>query len=148
MSRRHRIIVACLLATLACPLSGGCGSRTATVSGRVTFRGKPVNNGSVIVYCSDKQIVRGNLGTDGTYTIPNVPYGSSTVTVQSHSRVPAGLRMAQNLPPSSGGPVQPIVEHGDTLPVALPQKYSVPEESGLRVVVEDGPVTFDIDLKP
>jgi hypothetical protein len=30
----------------------------------------------------------------------------------------------------------------------IPQRYAVPEESGLRVVVEDDPVTFDIDLKP
>jgi hypothetical protein len=148
MSRRHRLIVMGVLAALVCSCAGGCASRTATVTGRVTYRGKPVTNGCVLVYCSDKQIARGNIGADGTYSIPNVPVGSSAVTVQSHARVPAGLRLPQNLPPSSGGPIAPIVEHTDTQRISIPQRYALPEESGLSVVVEDGPVTFDIDLKP
>jgi hypothetical protein len=101
-----------------------------------------------MLYCADKQIVRGNLGPDGTYAIPNVPRGPATVTVQSHARVPAGLRVAQQLPPSSGGPVLPGGGPADPEREPIPPRYAVPEESGLRVVVEGGPVTFDIDLKP
>jgi hypothetical protein len=146
MSSRHRFVAACVLVALAC--ASGCGSRTATVSGRVTYQGKPVANGSVIVYCSDKQIVRGNISADGTYSIPNVPPGTSVVTVQSHMRVPAGLRLHQSPPPSSGGPIPPTVDPADTDRIMIPQRYGFPEESGLVVMVEDGPVTFDIDLKP
>ncbi|MBM3983864.1 MAG: carboxypeptidase regulatory-like domain-containing protein [Planctomycetes bacterium] len=138
----------CWVAVFAA-LAGGCGGpETATVSGRVTFRGKPVTSGSVIVYCSDKQIVRGNIGSDGTYTIPNVPRGALAVTVQSHARVPAGMRLQQNLPPATGGPIPPTVSADDPACVALPPRYAVPEESGLSVQVERGLVTFDIDLKP
>ena len=148
MNRRYRLVATSCLAALGCLFAAGCGSETATVSGRVTYQGKPVTNGSVIVYCSDKQIVRGNLGADGSYSIPNVPRGTSVVTVQTHARVPAGLRLQQNLPPSSGGPIAPTVEHSDTVRVSIPQRYALPEESGLSVVVDHGPVTFDIDLKP
>jgi hypothetical protein len=148
MTPGRRLIAPLVLAALVCPLVGGCGARTATVSGRVTYQGKSVTNGSVLVYCSDKQIVRGNIDADGTYSIPNVPPGVSVVTVQSHARIPAGLRLHQDPPPSSGGPIPPAVEQADTQWVSIPQRYGFPEESGLRVVVEGGPVTFDIDLKP
>lgn len=128
--------------------ASGCGSGTATISGRVTFQGKPVAGGSVIVYCSDKQIVRGIIGADGSYSIPNVPYGSAVVTVQAHSRLPQGLRLHQTVPPSSGGPIPPTADVNDTARVIVPQRYALPEESGLSVAVDRGQVTYDIDLKP
>jgi hypothetical protein len=126
----------------------GCGSRTATVTGRVTYQGKPVSGGSVIVYCSDKQIARGIIGVDGTYSIPNVPYGSSAVTVQAPARVPVGLRVQQTLPPASGGPIPPTVESNDPARLTIPLRYTVPEESGLSVVIDRGLVNYDLDLKP
>jgi hypothetical protein len=148
MTRRHRFAALSLLAALACPLAGGCGVRTTTVTGRVTYRGQPVANGSVILYCADKQIVRGNLGAGGAFAIPNVPPGVATVTVQTHARVPAGLQIAQDPPPSSGGPVLPTPGQRDPEQLPIPPRYALPDESGLTVSVGNGPVTFDIDLKP
>jgi hypothetical protein len=139
--------IGCLIA-LAGLLASGCGANTSTLVGKVTYKGKPVVGGSVIVYCPDKQIVRGIIGPDGSYSIPNVPHGSAVVTVQSPARVPAGLRMKQTLPPSTGGPIPPTVDVNDTARVLIPQKYALPEESGLSVVVDRGQVTYDIDLKP
>jgi len=133
---------------MAALLASGCGSSTSTVVGKVTYQGQPVSGGSVILYCPDKQIVRGIIGTDGTYSIPNVPGGIAVVTVQSPSRAPAGLRMQQSLPPSSGGPTPPTVAAHDTARVLIPQRYGLPEESGLSVVVDREQVTYDIDLKP
>ena len=131
-----------------CLLASGCGSQTATVVGRVTYQGKPVCGGSVIVYCSDKQIARGIIGVDGTYSIPNVPYGPGAVTVQAPARVPAGLRMQQTLPPSSGGPIPPTVEASEPSRSTIPPRYALPEESGLSVAIDRGQVNYDIDLKP
>ncbi|MBP3960651.1 hypothetical protein J8F10_35960 [Gemmata sp. G18] len=134
---------------LGCLLAAGCGAKTATVTGHVTYKGKPVTGGSVVFYCADKQIVRGLIGTDGKYTIPNVPTGTGTavVTVQSHMKVPEGFRMKQQLPPSTGGPVPPAADPTDAPKVALPPRYALPEESGLAVVVDRDHVTYDIDLK-
>jgi|SRR5579883_276167 len=151
MPRRHYLtvgIVSLFVFGVLCASGCGSGSDTATVSGKVRFQGKPVAGGSVIVYCSDKQLARGIIGADGTYSIPNVPFGTSIVTVQAHTRLPAGLRLQQNLPPSSGGPIPPTVDVNDTARVVVPQRYSLPEESGLSVVVDRGQVTYDIDLKP
>lgn len=137
------LLFGCLLAT-------GCGARTATVSGSVTYRGKPVTAGSVVLYCPDKQIVRGLIGPDGRYSIPNVPVGpgAAVVTVQSHAKLPDGMRFAQRLPKSDGGPVPPAADPADAKQVPLPTRYTLPEESGLSVVVGGGAVTYDIELKP
>jgi hypothetical protein len=119
------------------------------VSGTVTLRGKPVSGGSVVFYCADQQIVRGLIGPDGTYSIPNVPCGPAVVTVQAHPRVPPGLYLRQNLPPASGGPLTPTVDHPpEAHGTPIPARYGLPEESGLSAVVERGRTTHDIDLKP
>jgi hypothetical protein len=133
---------------LGCLLAAGCGSKTATVAGQVAYRGKPVTGGSVVFYCPDKQIVRGLIGTDGRYSIPNVPTGAAVVTVQAHAKVPEGFQLKQRLPKSNGGPVPLTAEPGDTLKMALPARYALPEESGLTVTVDSRNVTYDIDLKP
>lgn len=133
---------------LGCLLLAGCGTKTATVAGQVTFHGKPVTGGSVVFYCPDKQIVRGLIGADGRYSIPNVPPGSAVVTVQSHAKLPEGFSLKQRLPPSNGGPVAPVADASDTHKVTLPARYALPEESGLAVFVDSAHVTYDIDLKP
>lgn len=142
--RRPLVAGFALSLLLAC----GCGSRTATVAGRVTHLGKPVSGGSVVVYCSDKQIVRGAIAVDGTYSIPNVPLGTAAVTVQSLPRAPVGLQGQQKLPPSVNGPIPPVAAHPDPARAAIPQRYSLPEESGLSVLIDRGAVNYDIDLKP
>lgn len=143
-------VVPWALGALGCLLAVGCEPKTATVSGVVTYQGKPVSGGSVVFYCSDKQIVRGLVGPDGRYSIPNVPVGSASavVTVQSHAKVPEGFRLKQQLPASSGGPVPPAVEASDPNKTTLPARYALPEESGLSLVVGRAQVTYDIDLKP
>lgn len=134
----------------ALPLvAAGCGANPTTVSGTVTFQGRPVPGGSVILYCEDKQIVRGLIGPDGHYSIPNVPRGAVTVAVQAHPRVPDGMQMKQNLPPAAGGPLPPSAGLADGgKAVAIPQRYGLPEESGLSAVVGRDAVRYDIDLRP
>jgi hypothetical protein len=129
-------------------LLAGCGGKTSSVSGKVTFQGRPLEGGSVILYCEDKQIVRGLIGPDGTYTIPNVPKGVATVTVKAHAPIPAGFQLKQQLPPSKDGPRPPLTEKIAGEPDAVPECYGLPEESGLQVQVGPGRVVFDIDLRP
>lgn len=153
---RHPIVLRLWIRTaLAVALAGGCllvtgcGSRTSTVEGRVTFKNKPVSGGSVVFYCPDKQIVRGLIGPDGRYSIPNVPSGPAIVTVQAHSKVPEGFALKQKLPPSTAGaPVPPAGDSSDTRRQHLPPRYALPEESGLTVNVDRAQVTCDLDLKP
>jgi hypothetical protein len=148
MNRTGRLSVPTVWFVVSISLfAAGCGSGTATVSGTVTYEGKPVKSGSVILYCADKQIVRG-LIVDGQYSIPNVPCGSALATVQAHPKVPAGLRLNQKLPPSVDGPIPTPVETDNSQAVAIPPRYALPEESGLVLKVDGTQMTYEIDLKP
>jgi hypothetical protein len=141
----------CLLYTvtaLAAASLSGCGSSTSTVTGAVTYQGQTLTSGSVILYCADKQIVRGLIASDGTYTIPNVPCGPATVTVQAHTRVPTGLGLKQQLPVAVGGPIPPGFEPPERQPISIPSRYGLPEESGLSIEVDSRTLTYDIVLKP
>ena len=137
-----------IAALFAAALAGCCGSDTTTLSGVVTLNGRPVSGGSVVMYCSDKQIVRGLIDADGRYSIPNVPFGSATITVQSHTFVPAGMQVPQKLPPvSADSPLPPDrAGEGAKRVIPIPPRYSHPEESGLSVNVQSHPATHDIHL--
>lgn len=117
----------------------GCSPGTGDVSGRVTFRGRPVTAGSVLLFCPGKRIARGVLGPDGTYSIPHVPVGDAAVALRFAPAPDAQLTgsrplRADELPP---GP-----------PPGIPPRYTVPEESGLAVHVTRGRVVYDIELNP
>ncbi|MBN9524308.1 carboxypeptidase regulatory-like domain-containing protein [bacterium] len=131
----------------AAALAAGCGARSAEVTGRVTCAGQAVTGGSVILYCPDGQIVRGLVGPDGRYTIPNVPHGTAAVTVQAHTRVPDGMKLKQILPPAVNGPTPLPADRGTGRIVAVPPRYTMPEESGLSVVVDRPLVGYDIALE-
>jgi len=72
--------------------------------------------------------------------------GEMRVTVRSHTTAPVGFRVGRPQPPAvngptgaAGGPPPPAVQ-------SIPERYSVPEESGLVVVVGRTTDTFDIPL--
>jgi hypothetical protein len=127
----------------------GCGAKTTAINGTVTYQGRHLTGGSVIVYCQNQQIVRGIIDSEGHYTIPNVPTGTAMVTVHSHTPIPAGFQLRQTLPPVNNGPISPSVDAskpGDA--VIIPERYTVPEESGLALNVDRNNLEFNIDLKP
>lgn len=144
MSRRALAAIV-WIAVATC--STGCGSKPAVVTGTVTYQGKPLTGGSVILYCADDQIVRGVIGPDGAYTIPNVPRGVCRVTVKTYTPIPAGFRLKQELPPVHDGPIHPS-QSPALSGEAVPERYAVPEESGLTVRVDRPQTIFDITLTP
>src|SRR5262245_2949554 len=65
-------------------LAGACGcADTATVTGKVSYRGRPVTYGSVIFLSADKTARSGVIGPDGTYTVEGVHPGQAKVGVIS-----------------------------------------------------------------
>lgn len=142
--RRLATLIGC---AMLAPLTG-CGDRPASVSGTVTFQGKPLNGGSVILYCKDEQIVRGIIGADGTYSIANVPRGACRVTVKTHAPIPPGFQLRQSLPPVEDGPIAPQANAPLAIATAIPERYAMPEESGLAVDVNCPHTIFDITLTP
>jgi hypothetical protein len=124
----------------------GCGHKTTTVRGKVTYQGTPLTMGSVIMISEDGKInARGSIQSDGNYVITNAPTGKVKVGVANPP--PIGARGGQ---PLSGPPNDPETKQAAELAaryVASPDTYTDPEKSGLSYEVPSGGKTIDIDLK-
>src|SRR5439155_12212903 len=63
------------------------GRPSGVVKGKVTFRGKPVYTGAVIIVGKDGVAAAGPIETDGTYVVQKAPVGEVTVGVVSKDPV-------------------------------------------------------------
>src|SRR5439155_786714 len=60
-----------------------CGTGTGTLTGKVSYQGKPVVTGSVLVRSADGSQRVGNIEPDGSYTGLNVPVGPVKLGIDS-----------------------------------------------------------------
>ncbi len=118
-----------LLATLA-----GCSSEPATgqLAGKVLFDGKLVRSGSV--KCVDARGAESStsISPEGLYRLTRLAVGPARLSVNSHTRVPEGMR-----PPTEA-----------EKPANLPTRYNSPDSSELKVEVRRGETPYDIVMKP
>jgi len=121
----------------------GCGSKTGTISGKVTYQGKPLGGGSVNFLSEgpNPTMKTGGIQKDGSYSVSGVPVGPAKITVQGiHARkllIPAQLQKEQ-------GKTEVTTDQPE---VYVPPQYSNTETSGLRYEVRPGSQTHDIELK-
>jgi hypothetical protein len=138
----------CPLALLAAVALAGCGGGTGTLTGKVTYQGKPVVYGSVLVRCADGQQRSGNVEPDGSYTVLNVPAGPVKLAVVSPeppdpTKAPPNRGRGERAPPQQAA--APASDRSKW--VKLPDNYADPDQSGLTATVTAGTVTHDIVLK-
>ncbi|MFM8272040.1 MAG: hypothetical protein ACKODX_06855 [Gemmata sp.] len=141
---RAAIAALALGAALSAP---GCSdSPTATVTGAVSYDGKPVKSGHVTFTPTDgKGPTAGALITDGKYTATNVPPGPKTVKVEANSgEAPSvqtsadGERVARELKGKYGA--DGVIRTDSVPPDA--------EGNNREHEVKAGPQTLDLNLKP
>ena len=102
----------------------GCGGNNATISGKVSYKGRAVTSGAVVVRNHDNTASKGAIQPDGTYAVSGVARG----------RVQIGVLSAE-----------PKAKGRDWFP--LPRKYGKPGASGLECDVTGSSVQHDLDLK-
>jgi hypothetical protein len=131
--------VAWLLVVLTC---GGC-NRVGQVAGKVTYRDQPVPDGTVMLLASDGRAYDGQIQSDGTFFIPNVPAGTAKVSVTS-------MAAAGEVDKSGGGKGDARAKQRNLAKGGarsrIPIQYSDLNQSGLNVTVEKD-VTAQLDLK-
>jgi hypothetical protein len=147
----------------------GCSSRRDTgvlpnsLSGKVTYNGKPVGGGTVIFIGKDKQgkdiNVNAILQPDGSYSISGIPTGDHLVAVETQSVKPQesavipGSKEGQSYDKAQEQYMKMMKQKGATKEAAapvyvkIPQKYASPKSSGLTVSVKEGANTKDFELK-
>jgi hypothetical protein len=128
------------LVLLAMLFSLGCGQGPrGDISGKVTYRGKPLPLASSVTFLNveNNQVGSSMISAEGTYSMANVPAGPVRITVVTPPPLKgAGRRKGRK----KGAPPPPP-------PMVVPVKYGDPNQSGLTYTVEPGKQEFDIDLK-
>jgi hypothetical protein len=133
-----RPAVALALLTLA---AVGCAGR-GDVSGKVTYKGKPLVFGTVQFEASDKTIKQANIEKDGSYSIPGVPVGEAKVAVSSLNPQSSDFQPLQR---EGQPPPKPRPEVVGWFPI--PTEYQDLSNPKLTYTVKRGQNTYDIDLK-
>jgi len=125
----------------------GCAGRgVGTVSGHVTFKGKRVASGSVVMAADEGPPVTAAINEDGTYVCHNVLAGKVKVGVVSpNDALEARERQAQK-PGIAGAGDLGKFDPAKWFPI--PIKYANYMNSPLAFDVQKGENTFDIDLEP
>lgn len=145
MDRRTWLAVT-LLAGVA-----GCGGGKADVSGKVTFQGKPVVTGTVVVRGSDGVDIPGTIQRDGSYTVQGVASGTVKIAIISrdptfHAKEMAARAAAKKREAGKRGADAEVTP--ETIPwFPLPDKYESVETSGVTTSLSAGANQFDIVLQ-
>lgn len=139
--------VACLIALVA-HQSSGCGGngnrpKTAQVSGKVMYDGKPVETGSLLfVPNGGGAPAQGNIESDGSYRL-------GTFTETDGATLGEFKVMITAWTQPKGGPGLPEdAIRGDAGPISLiPEIYGDLDKSGLTATVKDEDNTIDFNLE-
>lgn len=136
---RIRVGIVLSLFTL---IVAGCGQRMGDITGTVSYKGKALPSGQVTFFGADKQVVGGSSIVEGKYKVLKVPPGAVKITVRTPPPPPpAGQTPKQNAPQQREEGMPPPLES-----IAIPPKYSSPDQSGLTYEVKPGSQTHPIDL--
>jgi hypothetical protein len=138
-------------AVLVLPLALiGCSAGKADVTGRVTYQGKPVVTGTVIVRGSDGIEMTAAIGPDGSYSVQRVTAGAVKFAVVSrdpavvNARALAGKGRADGKEDASAPPPPPPLPEVKWF--ALPDQYESADTSKIGTSLKAGPNQFNIDL--
>lgn len=144
-----------LIAATTLVSAAGCGSNVATVSGKVTFQGKPVVFGTVSIIGPDGITQSGPIQPDGSFTVRGVGIGEGKVAVTSFKPPDGTAGKAKGGGRDAGAgdderkPAQPDAAADPEVIknwFPIPAKYGDHKQSGLTVTVGDGKPA-NIDLK-
>jgi hypothetical protein len=138
---------AVLLTASVCLLSG-CGKPVGNVAGKVTYKGKALEFGTVSIYAADGTACGEEIKPDGTYLVRNVPVGKGKVVVTAQD--PKKIDEFKKAVQASRDQHTPIT--GKALADAnsintIPASYGSADTSGLTVEVKTGTTPYDIELK-
>jgi hypothetical protein len=124
----------------------GCGN-TATVTGTVSYQGRPVTHGSVMFLSADKTARSGVIEPDGSYTVEGVPRGTVQIAVISHNPSKGRSVLRDQKPVHPGKKEAAWQEAAIKRWFPLPAKFEAPATSDLGCTIDSGRVSHDIDLK-
>jgi len=162
----RRLVVG--LAVFCCVVSSGCAGGVGDISGKITYKGKPVVYGTVGFVGADGLPRSSRINPDGTYTVKDVAAGEAKITIDSPQPVSkegsgggGGRQKGRDAAKEKDAPKDaPKVDRGggrEEAPeyvdpqiaknwVQIPPSYGDVAKTKLRFTVRKGPNTYDIIL--
>ncbi|CAN5541294.1 hypothetical protein BH11PLA2_BH11PLA2_28050 [soil metagenome] len=127
----------------------GCGSKTGSLKGAVTYLGKPVVIG-IVTATGEGGVapVGAEIQPDGTYLIAEMPTGTYLLSVVSpdpeeQARLASKLRESGRKPANAPATTTPKPVPGW---IELPARFANPDTADFKVEV-NGPTEFNIAMK-
>ena len=115
----------------------GCGPSRGDLSGTVTYKGKSIVMGSVLVVGGDGVPKQGGINPDGTYAVKEIVVGSVKIAVSSPE--------PQTMVRKKEGAAPDKVDRAGW--IQIPDQYSDPQKSNLTFELKSGPNSHNIELK-
>lgn len=162
-----------LTLVLSLALIAGCSSdksAPAKLSGTVTYNGAPVTGGMLSFY-TNAGVYPAAISSDGTYSVADIPTGDMVVTVDTEMLNPGIKKQTYSGKNSGGGggmygkaagrgSAAPKGAKQETSPapegaeqpspgnyVKIPRDYADKNKSPLKITVERGSQTINLELK-
>ena len=137
-------------------LAAGCGGGGVDVAGTVTYQGKPLSYGTVVLVGSDGLPKSGQVGPGGAFTVQGVPPGTAKVAVSSPR--PPGMPDPARPEPGAKGRDADLLDGKTPRPepppaataiiagwTPIPDDYGDPLKSKLTVEIKAGePVKIEL----
>jgi hypothetical protein len=149
LARLGCLSICILLLGTGCPVPKSAAM--AEVSGTVTFQGRPLPGGRVTFVSKSGQSFTGggNIDENGNYTL-QAPVGDVKVSVDN-KMLPGAPSGHKGRPSNIAKPglKRPGSEEAQTMKgyyVAIPNKYTSPDTSGLEYKIQKGSNTIEIKL--
>jgi hypothetical protein len=140
-SRLLSILTLIALPTLILGCGGSSGPEMGRVSGKVSYNGKPLAQGTISFISNDPNGTNANsvIAPDGTYTLQTTNPGDGAVLGEYRVIISDVDPNALNTP----APGEPVKKQQRI----IPEKYEKPDASGLTAKVVSGSNTFDFNLE-
>ncbi len=126
----------------------GCEKKSATVSGKVLFDGKPLSQGHVSFRIDNTHESSSIIDQDGSYQVKCEP-GNAKITVRVSEFRPLAAGAKGKMDPAKFGAKGTVVNEKtrDKDLIKIPPKYSDPEQTPLTLPVKPGSQQHDIEIK-
>jgi hypothetical protein len=132
------VAISIVLAAVSSVLLTGCWpanvkDRTAPVSGKVMYKGKPLTQGQIVMVHNSGKMCASEIQSDGSYRLEAV-VGENKIMVDSRDQ-----KNLSQISPRQGRPLQRATS-------TVPERYSDYMSSGLKLMVVEGTNHHDFDL--
>jgi hypothetical protein len=135
LGRFRLCCVPVVAAVLALGCGGAKGERVREVRGTVSYKGQPLDSGTVRVVGANNEVAFATVQTDGSFILTDVPPGEVKIGVLQGGG-------PQSVGDSSGKKAEKAARPA----VVLPKQFHDPETSGFTRTIEPGTTKLDIDF--